>query len=307
VSDDPDESDDLGGSPTGQNPSNSLQCTNFIEPQRTEPPGYFEHGFDVILTQNGQVAVPRPGEGRDERYGRNRQDPVPTPRHTHQQTGTSPTPSPGYPPPMPSNARNASDFGTSRPLQGPLSNWGSQSMLPPSRPVEEAPYYNGLGSDSNMTRRFNGQAVQQQQRPPPAYDTSLSTVPSVLRPSIQPGSRPLTDWENRPPPSGIYRPRPLPQTPQQHSASTAPPPKQISTPTMSVSSDSGPSLISRTAAQPTGPTVRIDATRPSPQVDSSRTKLRGGRAEEVTPDTALDTKSGPNVPETIQEDRQRRK
>ncbi|KAG8681780.1 hypothetical protein FRC08_015402, partial [Ceratobasidium sp. 394] len=219
------------------------QRTAYIEPQRTGPSGYVEGGFGVIPTQNGQVAIPRPGDGRldrNERYDRERekererQEPVPIPRVARQPTGTSPVPAPGYPASMPPVARATGEFGTSpRPAQGPLSNWGSQSMVPLARPADATPYYNGVTGNPNPAmlarRTFSGDAMQQQQRPQSAYDTSPSAVPSTLRPAARPGPRPLTEYGDRPSPSELYRPPPLPQTsqsqpqiPQQHSTSTVP-------------------------------------------------------------------------------------
>ncbi|KAG8683297.1 hypothetical protein FRC09_016168, partial [Ceratobasidium sp. 395] len=196
----------------------------YVEPQRTGPPsGYSEGGFGVIPTQNGQIAIPRPGERYDrerEKEKEKQQEPV---RSVRQQTGASPVPVPGYPASMPRPT-------SPRPAQG-LSNWGSQSMnVVPHARLADASTASYYGANSNAAammakRTFSGDNTQVQQRPQSTYDTSPNAMPSTLRPGMRPGARPLTDYENRPSPSELYRPPPLPQSqsqpliPQQHSMS----------------------------------------------------------------------------------------
>ncbi|KAG9095707.1 hypothetical protein FS749_009961 [Ceratobasidium sp. UAMH 11750] len=74
-------------------------------------------------------------------------------------------------------------------------------------------------------RTFSGDAMQQQQQPQSAYDTSPSLVPSTLRPAARPGPRPLAEYGDRPSPSELDRPPPLLQTsqsqPKYHSSTVA--------------------------------------------------------------------------------------
>ncbi|QRW00346.1 STE/STE11 kinase [Ceratobasidium sp. AG-Ba] len=221
-----------------------VEQRSYIEPQRTGPSGYVEGGFGVIPTQNGQVAVPRPGDGRldrNERYDRERekQEPVAIQRNSRQQANTSPVPTSGYPSSMPTAPRVTNEFGTSpRPAQGPLSNWGSQSMnvLPVARQTDTAPYYNGTNNNPNATmmarRTFSGDTSQlpNQSRPQSAYDSPHNAASAAMRQPVRPGPRPLTEYENRPSPSELYRPPPLPHSSQsqpqliQHPQLSASPP-----------------------------------------------------------------------------------
>ncbi|KAG8692121.1 hypothetical protein FRC08_009997 [Ceratobasidium sp. 394] len=180
-------------SPPSQQPYTPV-CQQTGESFYPRPSRYVEGGFRVIPTQNGQVAIPRPGDGRLDRNERcdcqrekerERQEPVPIPRVARQPTGTIPVSAPGYPASMPPVVRATGEFGTSpRPAQGPLSSWGSQNMVPLARLADATPYYN--------------------------------RVTGNLNPAM-------------PSPSELYRPPPLPQTsqsqpqiPQQHSTSTLP-------------------------------------------------------------------------------------
>lgn len=223
----------------------TLPGAGYADSQRLGSRFAVEGGFAAIPTQNGQVAIPRPGDGRHEAREREmqsrdrerrerdarearerheretraheRHEPVPIPRAGRQQAGTSPIPSPGY---TPSAPRNASEFSTSPRPQGPLANWNSQNMVAINRPAEASQYYNGLGGSTNNTilarRTISGDAVHQQQRPQTLYDPP-SNPSSSLRPNIRPGPRPLTDYD-KPSPSDLYRPPPLPQA-SQHSMS----------------------------------------------------------------------------------------
>ncbi|CAE6416710.1 unnamed protein product [Rhizoctonia solani] len=166
-----------------------------------------------------------------------RPEPVPIQRPgqpSRQQTGTSPSHTSAMPrtitepvsvPRAAAEAlpRNANEFSTSPRPAVPISNWNSQNMVGLNRPNDPSPYYNvnpnGNPNPASLARRtFSGESLAQppqQQRPQSAYDA----LPPSLRPGPRPTmQRPLTEYD-RPSPSDLYRPPPLPPQTPQHATS----------------------------------------------------------------------------------------
>ncbi|KAB5594379.1 Mitogen-activated protein kinase kinase kinase [Ceratobasidium theobromae] len=196
------------------------QRTGYIEPQRT---GYIEPqrtggaftGYDRYERERQAREREKYEIQARERKEHDVQRTDQRPSQPRQQTGTSPSHTssrPAEPVPRPDEMRTA-EFSTSPRPAPQLANWGAQGMAALNRPAEP-PYY--ANANALLARRtFSGDAIQQQQRPQSAYDPPPSLRPGV-RPPMQ---RPVTEYD-RPPPSDLYRPPPLPQTPQH---TTSPP------------------------------------------------------------------------------------